>query len=100
VSWSPDGSRIAFETYVGDGYAIVIANADGSGARRLTDGSRMQHSPWWSPDGTHLVFVSPVEQRGLPRIQIIDLATGAVKILTSDASTPVLQVSPHWIEWP
>ena len=46
-SWSPDGTRIAYEK---DG--IQIARADGSGTTFLVAGVR----PSWSPDGTELVF--------------------------------------------
>ena len=100
VSWSPDGRRIAFESEANGGYAIFVANADGSGARRLTDGSTIQRSPWWSPDGTRLVFVSPVRPQWFERLQVIDLASGTVQLLTSDVSTPVDRFCPHWIEWP
>jgi hypothetical protein len=100
VSWSPDGRQIAFESQANGHYAIFIANADGSGARRLTDGSTMQLHPWWSPDGNHLAFVSPVKPQYLWRVQIIDVATGTARLLTTDVSTPVDHLSPHWIEWP
>lgn len=48
--WSPDGTRIAFwrsGSNYGDGTTFV-ANADGSGIRRLVQAAH----PDWSPDGT------------------------------------------------
>ena len=55
--WSPDGTRIA---YTSDGQ-ITVANADGTGARQLTD--VLTHSyegsnfaPVWSPDGTRIAY--------------------------------------------
>ncbi len=48
-AWSPDGTRLAF----GSGQGISIINADGSGARVLTNNGS---SPAWSPDGTRIAF--------------------------------------------
>ena len=47
--WSPDGTRIAFDRQ-DDGYNwIYVANADGSGVRRLT--ANFNWHPDWTPDG-------------------------------------------------
>jgi len=37
---------------------IFVINADGTGLRQLTYGSRHNEAPSWSPDGTMLVFSS------------------------------------------
>ncbi len=47
--WSPDGSFIAFTA----DRSLYVVRPDGSGLRRLTDGSL----PAWSPDGTRIAFV-------------------------------------------
>ena len=56
-AWSPDGRRIAFERYgpgpYGQGWAIHVMNADGSGQTRLIEGGRR---PAWSPSGHGLVY--------------------------------------------
>jgi dipeptidyl aminopeptidase/acylaminoacyl peptidase len=54
-SWSPDGREIAF---VGTGFKISVARADGSAVRKLTSGLDRQLSPAWSPDGDRIAFVS------------------------------------------
>ena len=50
-TWSPDGSRIAFER---DG-RIDEVDADGSNLRHLTPGP-YDGAPAWSPDGNEIVF--------------------------------------------
>ena len=51
-AWSPDGSKIAFT----NGH-IYVANADGSGVRRLTHERRgVDLWPTWSPDGSTIVY--------------------------------------------
>ena len=54
--WSPDGRRIAY-TNAGQ---LWIANADGSGRRKLTSLNGGASGPVWSPTGDRLAFVSAV----------------------------------------
>ncbi len=63
VSWSPDGSKIAFSGYpptgkVGEGVPqIYVINSDGTGITQLTfDTTSGSHGPSWSPDGTKIAF--------------------------------------------
>ena len=60
-SWSPDGTKIAFES----GYDIYVMNADGSDWTRLTnwspDNPAWGQDPSWSPDGTKIVFTSQLD---------------------------------------
>jgi len=56
--WSPDGTRIAFESHRGGNWDIYTINADGSGLQRLTTDPHFDGSPAWSPDGKQIAFVS------------------------------------------
>ena len=47
--WSPDGSRIAFESVRDGNDEIYVMNADGSGQTRLTDNDAMDWWPSWGP---------------------------------------------------
>jgi Tol biopolymer transport system component len=56
--WSPDRTRIAFATKVGergDGWDFWVMNADGTGARRLCSGLVGKSGREWSPDGRRIV---------------------------------------------
>ena len=52
-TWSPDGSKIAFNSAQN---GIYVMNADGSDQRLLLAGAR---DPAWSPDGTKIAYTGP-----------------------------------------
>lgn len=56
ITWSPDGTRIAFSQEP-DG-EIYVMNADGSDLRNITNHPALDNHPSWSPDGTKIAFVS------------------------------------------
>jgi TolB protein len=55
--YSPDGTRIVFiRSRPGEESAVWVANADGSQAARITAWKMRAGHPWWSPDGSRVVF--------------------------------------------
>src|SRR5260370_19987394 len=54
--WSPDGSRIAFNSNRQSGHQIYVMNADGSGVHAVTYALGLYYSPSWSPDGSQLAY--------------------------------------------
>ncbi len=58
TSWSPDGRRIAFTEATKTGLAVLVANPDGSGRRRVafTKGDVSILTASWSPRGSQLAF--------------------------------------------
>ncbi len=57
-SWSPDGKKIAFNSYRDGNGEVYIMNVDGSGQINLTDNPADDKNPSWSPDGRKITFQS------------------------------------------
>jgi Tol biopolymer transport system component len=67
-AWSPDGTKIAFESNANADGAnpegdeeIWVMNADGTNPIRLTSNTLHDEGPAWSPDGTQLAYSSGVD---------------------------------------
>ena len=56
--WSPDGTRIAFDSTRNGTKHVYVMNADGSEKIRLTSFEKPSGQPAWSPDGSKIVFYS------------------------------------------
>lgn len=77
-SLSADGREIAFVA-AGDIWSVPV---EGGVARLLVAHAATESRPLWSPDGTHLAFVST--RTGGGDIYVLQLSTGAVRRLTFD----------------
>ena len=57
-AWSPDGTKIVFESVRTGVKQIWLMNADGSGQQQLTfDSTPKDQVPDWSPDGSQISYV-------------------------------------------
>lgn len=86
-AWSPDGARIAFTSYRGNGAAALwTMAADGSDVRQVTvvpaTGDVADFFPAWSPDGSLLAFQR--SNRGQVRIGLVPAAGGAPALFDFD----------------
>jgi len=122
-AWSPDGAWIAFssdrlthwaghEAGAGAGHSqitsVYIIHPDGTGLKRLTDGSAAAGTPQWSRDSTHVLCYQapppaapgavppPGQAQGVANTQIIsiDIASGERTELTSG---PGAKVKPQML---
>lgn len=98
-AWSPDGRTIAFQRSDAPGEApgIFLMDAtDGTGRTRLSsapDGS-VDWSPWFSPDGTSVVFtrifnpLEPDDAKALSAMYVVDADGGDPVRLTPESVNP------------
>ena len=79
--WSPDGTRIAFQSYRSGNFHIWSVAADGGDMRQHTDGLLDDREPRWSPDGKRIAFSSD-RAEGRYAIYLLDVASGRVTPLS------------------
>jgi Tol biopolymer transport system component/DNA-binding winged helix-turn-helix (wHTH) protein len=89
--FSPDGSKIAFESTRSGAYEIWMCQSDGTGVVQLTRFNSSTGTPRWSPDGQQIAFDSRAS--GNADIFVVDSQGGSPRRLTSEPSSEVV---PTW----
>jgi Tol biopolymer transport system component len=89
--FSPDGSRIAFESTRSAAYEIWMCRNDGSGLIQLSHFNSVSGTPRWSPDGKQIVFDSL--NAGNADVFVVDSQGGPPRRLTSE---PSIEGVPSW----
>jgi Tol biopolymer transport system component len=88
--WSPDGTRIVFETnrnILGGGnqYDIYVVDVNGANPVNLTPGiSASDSDPIWSPDGSKIAFTS--SRDGDPEVFVMNADGSGLTQLTKNGS--------------
>ena len=97
-TWSPDGSKIAFDSQrLAVGYDIYVMTAEGKKLERLTDGEGNNGSPVYSPNGTKIAFVS--SRGGDNNIYLMD--TNGRNVVKLTRTPPgVDNTRPSWLPGP
>jgi len=89
--------QIAFTSTRDGNYEIYVMRADGGGVTRLTNNSRVDAAPTWSPDGKKIAFVS---SRGYGDDRNFDIyvmnadGSGVVRLTTNVAGDAIPAWSP------
>jgi Tol biopolymer transport system component len=83
LSWSPDGSRIAF-SYGTSPEGVYVVNLDGDDLRWLNQEGGSKWAPSWSPDGMTIAFRHVTEG-----VQTMDVEEdGDIRTLVADGDFP------------
>jgi hypothetical protein len=102
ATWSPDGSKIAFtEDDGGDGYSIVVMNADGTGVHPLTSSlvtDAVDDHPAWSSDGSRLAFDRTNVVVGGTGVVVID-ADGTDELGVGSGAQPAWAPASSRLAW-
>ncbi|MDH6577870.1 hypothetical protein [Kitasatospora sp. MAP5-34] len=89
---APGGRQIAFAATTGrpDGqHDLWVVNPDGTGLRRVTDGTGDNVWPTWSPDGTTIAFSGARGAGGCRQIYSVPVNGGDIRQLTFDQDPQV-----------
>ncbi|HEX8924791.1 MAG TPA: DPP IV N-terminal domain-containing protein, partial [Terriglobales bacterium] len=90
--FSPDGKRIAFQSWRSGTQEIWVAQADGSGPEKLTSfEASLTGSPDWSPDGKQIAFDSRPDGRS--HIYVITVEGGKPQPMTQGDNNDIV---PSW----
>ena len=101
-SWSPDGSKIAYDTYpegpdeANQQYNVWVMNADGSEKKQLTHGPLGGTFPSWSPHGTRFAYTNwsyPPAERGPAQIYVMGADGSNPRRVTNG---PANDIVPQW----
>jgi Tol biopolymer transport system component len=83
--WSPDGTRIAYQSSAAEGAPtdIVVANADGTSAVTVATGDLAEFA--WSPDGTRIAYLTNDSEGAATDVVVANAdGTGATTVATGD----------------
>ena len=87
--WSPDAGRVAFAAESGEDSGLFVVNADGSNARRLSEGDR-PFCIGWSRDGRRIAYLAQAGG-GLVTVSVsVDGAPGPSRVVTGQ---------PCYLDW-
>ena len=100
IAWSPDGTKLAYTANVAGmakAFAIHVIDVTTGTKRALTDGSRTDFQPQWSPDGALLVFWSRRENNQMNAdLYVVAAAGGEVTLLDTRGGVEGESTDPRW----
>jgi WD40-like Beta Propeller Repeat/RTX calcium-binding nonapeptide repeat (4 copies)/F5/8 type C domain len=99
AAYSPDGTKIAFESDRDGSQRIWVMNADGSGAHAITNSFTAADMPTWSPDGSELAFAAGgaiwlTSADGVGARRLVDGPNAADPAWSPDGATILFDMNP------
>jgi YD repeat-containing protein len=96
AEWSPDGSKILFQSLRnGSYYQVYTMNPDSSGQTNLSNGSAADIQPSWSPNGSKIAFASERDHAGIPAIYVMN-SNGSNQTRLTFTGEPFKDEQPIW----
>lgn len=89
---SPDGSRVAVQSYADGMFHVWTIEPDGDDPQQLTFGNYDDIQPAWSPDGGRIAFAS-ARAGGGNDIWTVDVRSGVLRRITTAAAA---ETQPTW----
>ncbi len=90
-SWTPDGQRIAFTSYLKRNPDLYLVDLNGKNLQRFSASPGLNLSPSWSPDGKQMVLMMGKE--GKSDIYLLDANGGNPRRLTGGHGN---ESTPRW----
>jgi hypothetical protein len=91
--YSPDGSKIVFQSNRDGQPEIYVMNSNGTAQTRLTNNPAAETAPAWSPDGTKILFTSTRDAPMTPALYLMN-ADGSSQTRVTDGNDGVWRQSP------
>ncbi|MCK5639414.1 MAG: Tol-Pal system beta propeller repeat protein TolB [Gammaproteobacteria bacterium] len=92
-SWSPDGQRLAYVSFEGDGGSTIYVQYIATGEReRVASFRGINSAPAWSPDGQKLALT--LSRDGNPEIYVMDVTSKRLRRITNHYA---IETEPTWI---
>jgi len=91
--YSPDGSKIVFQSNRDGNTEIYVMNSNGAAQTRLTTNPAIDSSPTWSPDGTKILFTTTRDDPMKPALYVMN-SDGGNPTKVTDGSDGVWRSIP------
>lgn len=91
-SWSPDGTRLAYVSFINGRPEIYIQNIFSSKKEKLVSFEGLNNAPRWSPDGSYLALT--LSKDGNPEIYVMNINSHKLTRITRSYA---IDTEPEWL---